>query len=155
MSKILWPPTTGFEASAVTLMTSEISGLANNANAVSSVGGSSGVFTGFTSYSRCLFADIMFTPGASWTPATPFVMFGWFILSLDGGTNYEASDATPARAPDFVIPLISGAGTRRQIANRPVLLPSGHHKIMVRNQGGASTPSSSTLTLRPFTEYAE
>lgn len=107
---ILAAGTNGFITTPVSLLTTELNGLTNVHTAVSSVGGTSGVFTQ-SSFANAPLLGIEFTSGGAFTPAAGDELWGWFLESLDGGSNFDrlASNTPLARTPDFTIPLIASA----------------------------------------------
>ena len=143
----------GLITSALTLMTIELNSLASGGGAVSSAGGLStnGVFND-TLTGQAILGDVSFLAGGAFTPTAGANITGWFIKSRDGGTTYDWSSAAPARAPDFIIPLIASAYVANQQAWTPgthkVIVPAGYFKVYAVNNSGVSLPSSgNTLAL--------
>jgi hypothetical protein len=90
----------GLLTSAITLMSTELESIASAAVIVSSVGGSSGLFTN-SNTAQAIWADLFYYPGnAGCTPTAGANMSGWFLTSPDGGTTFESATVAPARPPD-------------------------------------------------------
>lgn len=131
------------QGSSVTLMSTELNSLANNANVTSSVGGSSGVFAnvvGGSNFDGNPRGKLQFLMGGTVTALTAGgAIQVWFLLSVDG-TNYE-NGTPPPRNPDVVIPL--GALTTAQRVTRRCSFPVGNFKVLVVNSAtGQSMPAS-------------
>ena len=152
--------TNGFIQASFNLLTTELNALGSGSAATSSVGGSSGVFTQ-SNYSNAIWTGIQFNSGGSFTPVAGQVLLGWFLLSMDGGSTFEALISTPSttvpalgRPADFVIPLYEGgaawaSGNKRNLTGRYVKAPWESHKIVLQNFGAsaAALPASgNTLT---------
>lgn len=150
--------TNGLIQAQFSLLTTELNTLGSGSGATSSVGGSSGVFTQ-SSWSNAIWGGIQFKSGGTFTPVVGQVLLGWFLLSQDGGSTFEALLSTPSttvtalgRAPDFVIPLYeSGAawasGSIRAIQGRYCKTPWESHKIVLQNFGPSAValPSSGNV----------
>jgi hypothetical protein len=149
--------TNGFVSAPINLLSTEINTLGSGSAAISSVGGSSGVFDQ-SSFGNCPWLSIYFTSGGAFTPVVGQCLYGWFLLSPDGGASFETEVATPSttvlalsRNPDFIIPLDNAAyatGNIRWCQGRFVKAPWESSKIIVQNVGGASPvalPSSGNL----------
>jgi hypothetical protein len=149
--------TNGFVAAPANLLSTEINTLGSGSAAISSVGGTSGVFSQ-SSFSNCPWLSIYFVSGGAFTPVVGQCLYGWFVLSTDGGTTFETQVATPSttvlalsRNPDFIIPLDNAAyasGNIRWCQGRFVKAPWESFKIIVQNVGGASPvalPASGNL----------
>jgi hypothetical protein len=100
------PGTHGFiVAPPVTVMTTELNTLANGNSAVSSVGGTSGVFTQ-TTFGNCVWAEIELVAGGAFTPGAGGYIAGWWLFSEAGATfEKTVSNIDLARSPDLTIPL--------------------------------------------------
>ena len=86
VSQILQSPGShGFLATPVTVMTTELNALANNANIISSVGGTSGVFTQ-TSFGNAIWAEVEFIAGGAFTPTAGGYLCAWWLFSEAGST---------------------------------------------------------------------
>lgn len=140
------------QGTAVSLMTTELNSLANNANVASSVGGSSGVFTNtqgtsnFDGYPR---AKIEFVMAAyTGTPAANSGLSVWFIKTVDG-SNYDdgSSSVTPIRAPDVFIQVRALTSGPQRIV-RDCWVPVGTFKVLARNEGTGLSLASSGNTLK-------
>lgn len=146
--------TGGYLTSPISLLTTELNTLASGAAATSSVNGASGKFNQ-ASLASGIWGSIYFTAGGAFTPTAGGNLAGWFLLSTDAGTTFEALIATPSttvpalsRAPDFIIPLDAAAyatGNIRWCQGRRVLLPAESYKILLQNNAGAALPSSGNV----------
>lgn len=141
----------GLLASAFNLLSTELNTLTSTSIAVSSVGGTSGVFNQSNTASAML-GELFLTLGAIGSALTGPVS-GWFVQSYDGGTTFEQSAVVESRPPDFVfqLPLTTiGAGTIFK-ATDLVRLPALPFKVMLQNNTGQSLASSAnTLKLAPI-----
>jgi hypothetical protein len=151
----------GLITSALALMTTELNSLASGSGIISSANGLStnGVFAD-TLTGQAILGDVYFKLGGSATPTAGANIAGWFLTSPDGGTTYENTTVSPARAPDFVIPVPANAYTGGgQVFKTPgvhkVILPATYFKLYVVGTLGVSLPSSgNTLTLAsPTIDY--
>jgi hypothetical protein len=139
--------TNGFVAAPINLQSTELNALAGGSAATSSVGGSSGVFTQ-TSFSNCPWISVYFTSGGTFTPVVGQCLYGWFLLSPDGGSTFETAVSTPSatvlalsRSPDFIIPLDNAAfasGNIRWCQGRFIKAPWESTKVLIQNVGGSS-----------------
>lgn len=142
------PGTDGFVTSPFNLLTTELNTLANGNTAVSSVGGSSGVFSQ-TQTLGCIFAYISLVMGGAFaaTPAAGGSISGWF-LGKDDDTNFEKviSNVAQPRAPDFVLPVYAQTYAANDLikCNGLVRLPPNLFKVVVQNNAGASASLTST-----------
>lgn len=151
---LLQAGTSGFLATPFNLQSTELNALASGSAAVSSVGGTSGVFSQ-TNTINAIFGSVYFTAGGSFTPTAGGFLAGWFLLSTDGGTTFETVVATPSttvlaipRPPDFVIPLSAAAYASGNIAwatGRFVSLPFESFKVEIQNLSGAALSASGHL----------
>lgn len=141
--------TNGRLTTALSLFTTELNTKADLNTTVSSVNGSSGVFTQ-TNYGSAIWCYIVFIAGGTFTPSTvPADIRGWF-LKTDDGTNYETlitANADLPRAPDWIIPMDNAAfaSTNRKSASGPVLVPFLDHKALCRTNLGVSLPASGNI----------
>lgn len=139
--------TNGFIATPFNLLSSELNSLADATGVVSSVGGSSGVFSQ-SNFADAIWASIYLALGGSFTPAAGSPdLLGWFLFSPDGGSSFEAviSNTDLPRAPDFIIPLVgSNAYSSGAIlqASGLVRVPWWSNKVFLMNHAGAALPSS-------------
>lgn len=137
-------------------MTTEMNTLTNGSTATSSVGGSSGIFTN-SNTAQGMLGEIYFKFGGAVGSALSAgaAISGWFLVSPDGGTTFEAtaSGASQPRAPDFVIPLpattiSSGAYYK---GGGPIMIPALEFKVFLQNNTGQSFPASGNiLSVAPF-----
>lgn len=153
---LLYPGTSnnGQLVSPFSVLTTEMNSLANAGTALSSVGGTSGVFN-TSNTGQAMVGNISLTLGAIGTALSAgAVLSGGFILSYDAGSTFEntVSGASQPRAPDFIIPLPATtitAGWKYSAVN--VLLPAFPFKLFVQNNTGQTFASSGNiLTIAPF-----
>jgi hypothetical protein len=142
------------QGTAVTLMTTELNSLANGTGVVSSVNGSSGVFTstsggGTTNLGGYLFGKfelVLAAPAAAFSAGAVNV---WFLQTVDG-TNYEDGSAslTPKRPPDLTFYPQATASAQRIVVTAP--LPVGAWKVLVLplGLGSGAVLASSGNTLK-------
>lgn len=142
--------TNGFLTAAVNLVAStELSSLSN--------GNTVQVSTTFSqaNFNSAQRAALMLTVvTAGWNVSAGGNLTGWFQLSDDGGSNFEANISNTAlpRAPDFIIPLptVSPIAVGRYFSAGPyVLLPYGSFKVYIQNNTGAAT-SGNSHTLKAY-----
>lgn len=140
------------QGTPVTLLTTELNSLANNSNQISSVGGTSGVFSntqGTSNFDGYVRGKVEFVMAAyTGTPAVNSGLSLWFIKSVDG-TNYDdgGSSVTPIRAPDVFIQVRAlTSGPQRII--RECWVPVGTWKVLARNEGTGITWASSANTVK-------
>ena len=122
--------------------------LANATGVTSANAGSSGKFNQ-THYGQAQFGYIWLVVGdTGWTPTAGGTMSGWFVHSADA-VSFEKT--TPARAPDFYIPLSAIAYASGDILyatgggpNGAVEIPWDTHKVHVVNNSGATMGNTST-----------
>jgi hypothetical protein len=153
MTDFLWDSggsNTGLVGSSFSLMTTEMNSLASAAGAVSSVGGTSGLFNQ-TNYSSAMLCGIYLTFGASFTPGTGSPDFlGWFLFN---GTEVAVANTDLPRNPDFIIPVVGSnayASSSVVLAAGIVRVPPWPHKVFLMNHTGSALPSSgSSLTAFP------
>ncbi len=141
VSNFLWSGSGAYGVAVANLLTTELNSLANStANVLSTLGAA------FQNTGGWIYADVEFTPGGSITPVAGGFIELWLLRSLDGGTNYEAGDAThaPGRPADIIIPCIAGAGTNRIGANG-LILPPAFYKPIVRNQSGVALSATGNI----------
>lgn len=132
------------QAAAVTLMTTELNALANNAGATSSVGGTAGVFAnivGTANMDGNSRGKIEFKMGGTVTTLTAGGSIKvWFLKSV---TGYE-SGTPPVRNPDVVIPL--DALTVAQTVTRECNFPVGNFKLYAQNSAtGQAMPATGNV----------
>lgn len=161
-TNFLWNPGTtnnGLTTTAKTLLadTSELASLTTGSYVVSSVSGSSGVFTNNDAL-QAIWAELFITLGAIGTALTAGAnISGWFLQSYDGGTTFEQSSVAPPRGPDFIIPLPAttiSAGTT-WVASGLIMLPALKYKVGVQNNTGQTfAASGNTLRSAPVNMQA-
>lgn len=138
----------GFITSPFSLLTTELNALANNANALSSVGGTSGIFTQ-TNFASAIWGEVSFKSGGSFTPTAGGYLAGWWLLSPDGGSTFEKVVAATdlPRPPDFIIPLFASAYATNDLAQSSgiVRLPWWSTKAYLANHSGASLPATGNI----------
>jgi hypothetical protein len=142
------PGTHGFiVAPPVTVMTTELNTLGSGNSAVSSVGGTSGVFTQ-TTFGNCVWAEIELVAGGAFTPSAGGYISGWWLLS-EAGSTFEktVSNTDMPRSPDFTIPLFNSAYATSDIAKASgfVRLPAYDAKLFVVNHAGVALASSGNI----------
>ncbi|HEV2550800.1 MAG TPA: hypothetical protein VGU20_26040 [Stellaceae bacterium] len=152
-TNFLWDAGTsnnGLLTSAFSLLTTELNSIASTDSALSSVGGSSGVFTNGNT-AQAIFAELQFEFGAAVGSALSAGanLAGWFVQSQDGGSTFEAtaSNAPLPRAPDFIIPLPATTIAIAAIykAQGLVRVPALQFKVFLLNNSGQPLPSSGNI----------
>jgi len=144
--------TSGFITTPVTLMTTELNTLASTANVISSVGGTSGVFTQ-SSFANGIWGQVHFLAGGAFsgTPAAGAFLEGWFIYSPDGGTSFEKANYASAvdlpRPPDFIIPFAAVAVAANDVyaASGITRLPWWSTKLYIGNRTGFNLAASGNI----------
>jgi hypothetical protein len=139
--------TNGFLTAPFNLMSTELNALANGSNAVSSAGGTSGVFTQ-SSWGSGIWGVIDLVAGGAFTPTAGGYLAGWFLYSPDGGTTFEKVVAATdlPRAPDFIIPLFASAYAANDVSSSGLVkLPWWSHKVYIANHAGVALASTSNL----------
>jgi len=141
---------------AVTLMTTELNSLAVGTAVISTVNGTSGVFTsvvggGTANLIGYLFGRYELVLAAPAVAFTAGAINVWFIETADG-TNYEdgAAALIPKRAPDLTFFPQASISAQRIIVN--ALLPVGAFKILMLplglGSGAVLAASGNTLKVR-------
>jgi hypothetical protein len=80
----------------------------------------------------------------------------WFLKSNDNGTTFEdgSSSATPPRQPDVVFGPLP-ADTNAHVMMRDVMIPAGHWKPLLKNDGTGQTLTANNtdnvLSITPLT----
>lgn len=137
--------TNGFITAPFNLMTTELNALGSGANVVSSVGGTSGVFTE-ASFANAIWAQIHFKAGGAFTPTANGYLVGWFLYSPDGGSTFEKVVAATdlPRPADFTIPLFASAYASGDIAqaNGIIRVPWWSTKLYIGNRSGVALSAS-------------
>jgi hypothetical protein len=139
----------GFIVTPVTVMTTELNTLANNTNAISSVGGTSGVFTQ-TNFGNAIWAEIEFIAGGamSGSPAAGGYLAGWWLFSEAGATFEKVlAGSDLPRSPDFTLPLLATAYAASDITKASGLcrLPAYDAKLYIANHSGVSLNASGNI----------
>ena len=143
----------GLLESAFALETTELNGLTNSSVAVSSVGGTSGVFNQ-SNTAQAIWSELFLTLGAVGSALSAGAnIAGWFVQSFDGGTTFEQSSVAELRPPDFIIPLpattVSGGSIYK--AAGLVRLPALPFKVMLQNNTGQTlAATANTLKCAPI-----
>ncbi len=161
---LLWGAGTsnnGLLVSALTALSTELNSLANGNTALSSVGGSSGVFN-VSNTGQGMRGDLFLTLGAIGSALSAgAVLTGWFLKSFDGGTTFETSvsNAALAKSPDFFINIpattISAGSVYATSGTSGVTIPGLPFKLFIQNNSGQTFASSgSTLKIAiPYATY--
>jgi len=134
------------QTNTVTLLSTELNSLANNSLAISSVGGTSGVFnfaiggSDLDGYQELELELVIASMGGTPTAYTGFSV--WFLRAING-TNFEdgSGSVEPARGPDRVIP-IRPVSTAQRITVE-CKAPRGVNKILIKNNGTGQALASS------------
>lgn len=136
--------TGGFVTAPYNLFTTELNTLASGNTAISSVGGTSGVFDQ-SNTGGYVWGVLSFVSGGTWTPAANGYIEGWW-LGKDDATGYQKylSNAAQARPADWVIGLLNTSHASGDVvgADGLVRLPAHAHKVLTRSVAGATMPSS-------------
>lgn len=132
----------------ITLLSSEISGLANN--------GISAPGVDIVNSGGSLYCDLEFVGGAAFSPVQWAMLDIWMLRSLDGGLSYEdgSSSVPPPREPDAGIAVRSGSNILVRAGMPQLVLPPGHYKPIARNRLGVNIPNGSLVRLASYTEVA-
>lgn len=141
--------TSGFIATPFNLQSTELNALTNGSSAVSSVGGTSGVYTQ-SNFNNAQWFIPLFIAGGAFTPTAGGAISGWFLFSDNGGTNFEKTVSNTAlpRPPDFVIPLFASAYASGDRAFGPIARgPWPSCKVLLINNAGATLPATGNLVL--------
>lgn len=144
--------------SITTLLSTELNSLASAASVVSSVGGTSGVFSniqaggGVGGFPQGILQLTLGSPGGTLTAGTS--AFVWFLLDIDG-TNFEdgSSSVTPARAPDAILAVRNASGAQILTSGAvPLNIPPNTWKVLLQQSTGQTwAASGNTLKLLPVT----
>lgn len=138
---------TGLITPLLTLISTEANSLANTNTAISTVGGTSGLFTQ-TNTAQGIWAEMFLTLGVigSALSANSPNVSGWFLDTPDGGTTIEspATNTGLPRPPDFIIPLPSTTITAGWVfkATELIQIPSLAFKVYIQNNTGQAFASS-------------
>lgn len=138
-----------FSSKRTVTWATSLNALNNGSRAISDATANTGIFTQ-ASFSNAQWGRAKFTNvGATWATTAGGVLACWFLLSDDGGSNFEVeSRTTPsatvpalARPVDFIIPVYMGAtaiAAGDVFYSQPFLLPWEAAKLVVQNLGGAN-----------------
>lgn len=148
--------TNGFLTTPFNLLSTELNALANGGSVVSSVGGTSGVFSQ-TNWASAIWTLSWFKAGGAFggSPNAGSFLALWFLLSTDGGTSFEktvtSSTSVPPvpRAADITIPLVNAAYAANDLAFCDGFrkAPWVSHKVCLWNLSGQTLPTSGSLVL--------
>lgn len=133
-------------SSTVTVLTTQLDGLANNAATAAS-----SAIANQTNLD--IYTDWELVLGSLSPAAGAFVSV--YIMEAVDGTNYPAPSAADMRLQTtqllFVAPLGTTAATAQRIAIRNVVIPPGTFKIILDNQSGvALNATGNTLKMNPY-----
>lgn len=132
--------TSGYVGGLVNFLTTDLNTWASAAVILSSVNGTSGVFSQTTT-GNAIWADVLYVNGtATTTPTGAPNISGWFVKSNDGGTTFEPATAALPRPADFIIQLPTAALVAGQIffAAGRILLPASSFKVLVQNNSNVA-----------------
>lgn len=149
----------GLLTSLLTLMTTELKSVTNAGTAISSVNGSSGLFTN-SNTGQAIWGELYFSVGnPAFTAVAGGCLAGWWLTSPDGGTTFEyqttgASGVTPGRAPDWIIggPGAVAVPTGSLLKSGIVRVPALPFKVYIQNSMGNTLGAGTTTG--PFLELA-
>lgn len=145
--------TNGFITTPVQLLTSSDTGLNGllNGGAVLSSGTFNQASFGSAQLARLWFKIV----AAGFTPTAGGNLAGWWLPSPDGGTTFEAREATPSatvpalgRAPDFIINLYEGGAAlaaNDMKFSGVVPLPYESFKVLIQNNSGVTLGAGAHL----------
>jgi hypothetical protein len=146
---LLDPGTNGFIATPFNLMTTELNSVANGNSALSSVGGTSGVFSQ-SNFDNEMLYEVYFVAGGSISSiAAGGNISGWWCKSTDGGTTFEKTVSNTAfpRPPDLLIPLDASYSSSDIRFGLIAPCPWPSAKLFVINNSGQTLPSSGNKIL--------
>jgi hypothetical protein len=132
----------------VTLLSSELNGLANNAISV--------ISADTVNSTGRLYCDFEFVAGAAFTPGSNAILDIWMLRSIDNGVSFEdgSSSQLPPRDPDLSIVVRAGTSIIPRAGAPLIVLPVGHYKALARNRLGAAVPTGSIVRMAGYTEQA-
>lgn len=135
MATVKWIRSTRGTAGLITLLTTELNSLANNAAAISA-----SAITNTTELDQYADFELVFQHGSAPTADTTHDLY--LVRSVDG-TNYEDSSSSRPPAMGSVGSFVCDNTTSAQRKVIPsILLPPGDHKIMLVNKSGQAMASS-------------
>jgi len=149
----------GLLTSLLTLMTTELESIANLGTAISSVGGTSGLFTN-SNTGQAIWGELYFGVGnPAFTAVAGGNLSGWWLTSPDGGTTFEyettgGSGVTPGRPPDWTIlgPGAVAVPTGSVLKSGIIIVPALPFKVYVQNNMGNTLGSGGTTA--PYLKLA-
>jgi hypothetical protein len=145
---LLDPGTSGFIATPFNLLSTELNAIANAGTATSSVGGTSGVFTQ-TNFANAQWVLPYWTYGAAFgtAPTAGANLTGWWLMSPDGGTTFEATVSGTAlpRPPDFIIPVYLNITSTGILFGPVCRAPWTSCKVLIQNNTGQTLPATGNL----------
>ena len=141
------------------LLTTELNSLASSsgltAGAISSVGGTSGVFNnvysagGLGGFLQAVFLLHLAAPGGTLTASTAAYL--WFLQSLDGSTYEDGSASViPARPANLIVP-VRAVSTAQSIIVQGYLPPNTFYVLCSQNTGQTWGSSGNYLKVSPLT----
>lgn len=136
----------GLLAALLTLMTTELESVTNGSLALSSVGGSSGLFTNANT-GQAIWGELYYDSGSPnlSTPSAGANLTGWWITSPDGGTTFEQTTDAPARPPDWLIQVVNLSITANWVFKSGIVrVPALPFKVLVQNNLGVTLSSGTT-----------
>ena len=143
MSEVRWSA----YGSVVTYLSTELDGLANDANRLGSA-------IDFASANRKMYMDIeIYLNTVDLSAQTNPAIHIWLLARTDG-TNFEdgSDSVTPARAPDKVVPLREVNDAQRVFA-RLLLTTPDQGKLLIKNKTGAALAASgNTVKYRLYSQ---
>ena len=142
------------------LLTTEIESLTTGSIVVSSVGGTSGLFS-VTQTGQAVLAELFFSfgnPGVASALSNGACITGWFLPQANS-TVFESKTLVNSRNPDFIVPLPATTIPNTPItpfkALGPVILPALPFFVMIQNNTGRTTGNGGTtppyLVCAPYT----
>lgn len=134
-------------SSPVTLLTTELNSLGNNAASAAS-----GAVNNLSSLD--LYCDLILHL-ASLSPGTGAYVSIYILVSYDGGTNYPSATGSVLRNQASqlwcTIPLDTTASTAQDIVVRNLVMPPQKFKVVLDNQAGvALNASGNTLSIESY-----
>lgn len=136
--------TNGFTTAPFDVLTTELNSVSTGNTALSSVGGSSGLFSN-SNTGRDIYGLVTFVSGGTFTPSANSYIEGWFLDQGDDTTPEKfVTNSAQARAADFIIRLHAAAyasGDTALCNGRRVVLSPIRFKVGVRVLN-ATLPSS-------------
>ena len=136
--------TGGFITTPFDLLTTELNSLASGNTALSSVGGTSGVFDQ-SNTGAYVWGVLSFVGGGTWTPGAGGYMHVWFLTKADG-SNYSKylANANQARKPDGVIGFLNTSHASGDVVESEgyVQIPAVPFMVLARSVAGATAPAS-------------